>query len=434
MVMTEDLFEAAPARPSRLPDPLTITRDEARLLAVAAQGLDRRPRGKVTKDRILATIRRLGSVQLDTISVVARSHETVLWSRLGPYDPALVAELHHPDGALFEYWAHAAAILPIESFPLFRRNMARYTGADSPYRAWMEEHAETVEHVLATIRAHGPVMTRDFDRPDGPRPDPWTWYGGKPAKQALDLLWTSGRLMILRREGFERVYDLTERVLPGAHEAPLPSPEEQRRAFVTQSLRALGVATPRATADYFRTGGRWHVPPKEAAAELAALAAEGQAVPLALDGLGEPAWLDAGLLPHLEELRAGRAKPTLTTLLSPFDNLTWHRRRAAALFGFDYRLECYVPAAKRRYGYYSLSILHRGKLVGRLDPVYRRKERRLTVKAVHLEPGVRPTAPLAAAVAASLRDYLTFLGGDEIEVLESDPPAFAKLLRASIES
>jgi uncharacterized protein YcaQ len=228
--------------------------------------------------------------------------------------------------------------------------------------------------------------------------------------------------MILRREGFQRVYDLTERVLPDGLLEQLPTPEEQQRFFVSNSLRALGIATPRWVADYFRTGGRPHVPATRAARELDAMANEGFAVPIQITGFEEPAWIDPALVPRLAAFRAGRQRPTLTTVLSPFDNLIWHRGRTQTLFGFDYRLESYTPADKRQYGYYTLPVLHRGRLVGRIDPVYRRKSRILTLRNVHLEPGVRVTDRLITALGRSLREYVSFLGGGEIQILAADPP------------
>ncbi len=408
--------------------PLTLTRDEARLLAVAAQGLDRRPRGRATRARLLATIRHLGCVQLDTISVVSRSHETVLWSRLGPYDPADLAALHYPDGHLIEYWAHAAALVPVELFPCFRRMMAFYADRDG----WAVANRDVLDRVLARVRDGGPVASRDFERPDGVAAGPWDWYGAKPDRRALDALWTAGELMVLKRDGFQRTYELTERVLPGALDGDPPPLAEQHRTFTRRALAALGVATPRWAADYFRTGSRPHLPPAAAAATLAALADAGEAVPATVDGLAEPAWVAPGMLGRLADLRAGRGRPTLTTLLSPFDNLIWTRARTEALFGFEYRLESYTPAPKRRYGYYTLPILHRGRLVGRLDPSYDRKSRFLTVRALHLEPGVRPTAALAAAVAWALSDLATFLGAAEVGVLLSDPEPFAPLVQSAL--
>lgn len=437
--MTTDLSAVAaaetPAPADRMPsssEPMRLNRDEARLLAVHAQGLDRRPvfRNGPSKAQILETIRALGCIQLDTISVISRTHETVLWSRLGPYDPALLAELHYPDGALIEYWVHAAALVPTEFFPYLRRRMVFYAEQD----AWAREHADVLARVRDRIQEGGPLASRAFERGEGPRPDPWTWWGGKPERRALDALWSAGDLVVLKRDGFQRTYELTERVLPGAREAPLPTEAEQRRWFVARALRALGVATPRWTADYFRGGSRPHVPPREAAAELTAMAAEGLACPVVVEGLDERAWLAPAEAAHLAELRAGRRRPTLTTLLSPFDNLVWHRGRTAALFGFDYRLESYTPAPKRRYGYYTLPILHRGRLVGRLDPSYDRRGRVLTVKALHLEPGTRADDRLALALAGALWDLCGFLGGSEVGLLTCDPPGFAPLLQAALDS
>lgn len=415
---------------------IELPSDAARVLAVAAQRLDRRPprRHPRTKDLLLATIRHLGCIQLDTISVVSRSHETVLWSRLGTYDPRLLAELHYPDGALMEYLAHAAALVPIEAFPYFRRTMARYRHAvDGGAESWASQNAATLERVLATVYERGPVAARHFPRPEGPRPEPWSWWGGKPDRRALDTLWTWGDLMVLRRDGFERVYEPTERVLPDVHQEPLPSEAEQRRYFVERALEALGVATPRWVADYFRTGGRPHVRSSEARAELAALDAEGLACRASVPGMVEPVWIAASLLPRLAELRAGRGHPTLTTLLSPFDNLIWHRGRTQTLFGFDYRLESYTPGPKRRYGYYTLPVLHRGRLVGRVDPSYDRKTRLLTIKAAHLEPGIRPRPPLVIALAAALTDFATFLGGQQVRVLTADPPELLPALATALD-
>lgn len=413
-----------------------LTLDEARALATIAQRLDRRPapaRSRtVVKRRLLETIRALGCVQLDTISVVTRSHETVLWSRLGPFDPTLLAELYDPDGAVFEYWAHAAAIAPIEDFPFYRRAMVAYRDRHERPGSWAAQHQATLDRVLATVAERGPTASRHFARPDGPRPAPWAWWGGKPDRQALDHLWSRGDLMVRRREGFQRVYDGTERVLPPLLAERRPSPAEDRRHFVGRAVAALGLATPRWVADYFRTGARPHVPPAVVNAELVAMAAEGLLVRVAVPGLEEPTWLDAALLPRRDALRAGRGRPTLTTLLSPFDSLVWHRGRTHALFGFDYRLESYTPADRRRYGYYTLPILHRGRLVGRVDPVFDRRTGVLNVKAVHLELGVRPTGALVPALANSLADLARFLGGSEVRLLATNPPTLALPLATAL--
>jgi uncharacterized protein YcaQ len=413
-------------------EPIKISRAEARQLAVIGQRLDRRPRGKVTKARVLETIEHLGCVQLDTISVVARSHETVLWSRLGAFDPALVWKLYE-DRKLFEYWTHAAAITPIHMFPYFRATMDRFRDGD--VGSWLEQHAELAAHIMAEIEANGPQQSRSFEGPLEGKASPWEWYGGKPAKQALDYLWCIGDLTVVNRQGFQRLYDLTARSIDDDVRVQVFTAEERQRFFTAKALSAMGIATARWTADYFRTGGKPHVYPKDSAAQLDSLVQEGSALRVEIEGVAEHAWLHPGMLAKLDDLRAGRGKPVLTTLLSPFDSLVWHRGRALDLFDFDYRIEVYTPEPKRKYGYYSLPILHRGRLIGRIDLHYNRKAKLLTIRAAHLEPNVKPSEPIATAIIGAVTDYLRFLGGGEI-VLGSvtNPPALAPMLKQAIHS
>lgn len=415
-----------------------LTLKEARALAVIAQRLDRAPRptrDRVrTKTRLLETIRALGCVQLDTISVISRSHETVLWSRIGDYDPTLLEELYYPDSALFEYWAHAAALVPIEAFSYFERAMAVYRARSETDGSWANQNAETLERVLGAIEARGPLGSRHFPRPDGPRPEAWEWWGGNPDRQALDHLWSRGDLAVQRRIGFQRIYDLTERVVPEQYQSGPPPWPEQRRHFIGGALRALGVGSVAATADYFRTGGRLHAPTKEVAAELLALTNDGYAEPVRVAGIETPYWLDVALLPRLDELRAGRSWPRRTTLLSPFDNLIWHRGRTEELFNFFYRIECYTSEPRRQYGYYTLPILHRETLVGRLDPLYSRRQRQLTIKSIHLEPWLRrPSASLLSGLAAAINDLNRFLGGTEVILASTIPNPLRRSICAALD-
>jgi len=412
------------------PEPIAI--EEARLLSLAAQRLDVVPPPVSAPDKttILEMIRTLGTVQLDSISVVARSHETVLWSRLGHFETRLVGDLYHPDLLVTEYWAHAAAIVPVEMLPLFRRRMARYKDPSSDLYTRWEPDVAANELVLATIRERGPLPSRAFERPEGPRPAAWAWWGGKPAKKALDYLWTCGDLAVVKREGgFQRVYDLMERQFPDLADQELPAIEDERRTFVTRALSAMGIGTARWVADYFRTGGQAHVAARDVVAELRALEREGLAVPVTLPNGAGRAWIDPAMLPLLSDIRAGRTAASRTTLLSPFDNLVWFRERTLTLFDFEYRLESYTPAPKRRYGYYTLPILHRGRIIGRLDPSYDRKRRVLTVKALHLEPGVAVTRELTEELCTALRDYCLFLGGGEVIVVAGEPDYLREQMR-----
>lgn len=408
---------------------MTLSRDEARWIAVAAQGLDRRPfRRRPTKADILATIRAIGCVQLDTISVISRSHETVLWSRLGPYDPALITELYDPDHAITEFWAHAAAILPIELLPLFRGYMEKRRAED----AWrlQPESIEAIARLRAVMRDQGPVSSLDFEAPDEATTHEWDWYGKKPERMALGYMWTHGDVIVRRRDAFRRVFDLPEHIIPGFWDGEAMPTAEVQRELAARAVRALGIATPKWTADYFRSGAPVHLPVADAKRVLPQLEADGLIVPVEVPGIAGPAWIDAGQLGRLEELRAGRMRPTLTTFLSPFDNLIWNRHRGEALWDFFYRIEVYTPAPKRVYGYYSLPILHRGRIVGRLDPSFDRKAKVLTIKALHLEPRVRTTPALGRAIAGAIQDLLRFLGGepDAWRLLRANPPEILPLI------
>ena len=238
---------------------LELSRPAARALALAAQGLAAPPATPATPADIRAAIRRMGLLQIDSIHVVARSPYFVLWSRLGAYDPAWLDTLL-AEGAIFEYWAHAACFLPIEDYPLYRRIMLSGQDGgkttmtvDERRRAWIAAHQDEVDLILARIRSGGAVRAADFPRTDGQR---GTWWDWKPEKQVLERLFYLGVLMVARRENFQRVYDLRERVLPDWDDARVPPAEEVRRAFALKAVRALGVARADWVATYFYTARR----------------------------------------------------------------------------------------------------------------------------------------------------------------------------------
>jgi uncharacterized protein YcaQ len=413
---------------------LDLALREARRLTIGAQLLAGAPPRRPTKQHMLDTIRQLGVVQIDSISVVARSHHIVLWSRLGNHPQEWLYELLGQDRALFEYWAHAAAFVPIELFPYFRRKMLKYQRADgngwsARGRQWLEENQALLDHVVEHIRVNGPVSTKSFDPPEGAeRAAAWAWYGNKPTNRALDALWTMGILMIDRREKFARWYDVTERVHPVWDDAHLPSLEEEQFTLGALALRALGVVYAHWLPDYFRTD--WAVRTQGGSAAqriLDRLVEAGHGVRARVRGLDGEAVVSSPLLER-------RISPSRTTLLSPFDSLVWDRRRALELFDFPLQLEAYTPASRRRYGYFSLPILYRDNLVGRLDPKADRPARVLHVKALHLEPWFVPTADerFYAALAGTLWDFAAFNACDSIEVGASDPPQVAASLRAAL--
>jgi uncharacterized protein YcaQ len=356
-------------------------------------------------------------LQIDSISVVARSPYLVLWSRIGAYDPIWLDELL-AEGAIFEYWSHAACFVPIEDYGLYRRLMLEKSDKT---RVWMEAHPDALERVLGHIRKEGPVRSAEFARTDGKAGGWWEW---KPEKRALEHLFAAGELMISHRENFHRVYDLRERVLANAlptwEDNLAPTEQEVRRALALKAVRALGVAVARWVPDYFRT------PKKGAASLLEELAEEGSLLRAVIED--EPAYVHPGNARLAEEVLSGRQRSSVTTLLSPFDPVVWDRARASELFGFDYKIEVYTPAARRRYGYYSLPILHDGALVGRLDAKAHRKEGRFEVKAAHLEPGVPVSDDLVASLAGALSACASWHATPDVLVRRSDPPELAEAL------
>jgi uncharacterized protein YcaQ len=399
---------------------IRLSPSAARALMLAAQGLDRRPRRRASKASVLQAIRRMGALQIDTISVVARSPYLVLWTRVGDYRPEWLDELL-AEGKLFEYWAHEACFLPTEDYPLFRHRMLDPSWAGWRWsHALMERHPESAARLLERVREHGPVRSTDFEREQ----KGGTWWDWKPEKRMLESLFTAGELMIRRRDRFQRIYDLRERVLPSWDDSRLPPAEQVDRTLALNAVRAMGIAKAKWVADYYRTS-------KTATKLLPARLAEaGELLVVAVDGWKEPAYIHPD---HAETARAaadGRLKPTLTTLLSPFDPLVWDRVRASELFGFEYRLECYTPAPKRVHGYFALPVLRRGKLIGRLDAKAHRKEGTFEVRALYLEPGVRLTGRAAADVAHAIQECASWHGTPRVTITRSDPPQAGRMIGA----
>jgi uncharacterized protein len=398
---------------------MQLTQTQARNAMLAAQGLHRRPDKKAAKLDILRAVRRMGALQIDTIHVVARSPYFVLWSRLGDYEPRWLEELL-TEGQLFEYWSHEACFLPIEDYPLYRYRMLDAGSQGWHYsRSWVESHRLEVKGLLAFIGERGAVRSADFARTDGKAGGWWEW---KTEKRALEMLFTSGELMVARRQNFQRVYDLRERVLPSWHDDRLPPVEQARRELALKAVRALGITTARWVADYFRMGKR------ETLDTVTALAREGALMRAEVAGWEGPALFHPENRRLIKEAASGRLGAELTTLLSPFDPLVWDRARARAAFGFDYRLECYTPEPKRRYGYFVLPILRRGGLVGRLDAKAHRKEGVFEVKSIHLEPGVDVGDELLSEVAAAIRECAVWHKTPEVLVRPSGQVGVAKRL------
>jgi uncharacterized protein YcaQ len=384
---------------------LSLSIGAARALHLAAQGMLLTRRARATKDDVLAAIRRMGVLQIDTISVVARSPYLVLWSRLGDYDPAWLEQLL-AEGKLFEYWAHEACFIPTEDYGLYRHRMLDTAPLGwKSHASWVRANGEQIERVLEHIRLKGPTRAADFERTDGKAGGWWEW---KPEKRSLEALFTAGKVMVARRQNFHRVYDLAERVLPGWDDSRAPSMDAVRREFVLRAVKALGLAKAAWIPDYHRTRPP-HLAPQ-------ALADEGLLLRARVEGWKEPVFVHPDHAGLLEAAAQGRLNPTVTTLLSPFDPIVWDRRRALDLFGFDYRLECYTPAEKRRYGYFTLPILRRGQLVGRIDAKAHRAAGVFELKSVALEPSVRISERLLGDVAAAVTRCARWHGCPSVEL------------------
>ncbi len=402
---------------------LNLTLAAARALHLAAQGLLQPRRRKTLKADLLEAIRAMGVLQIDTIHVVARSPYLVLWSRLGDYPQPWLEELL-AEGALFEYWAHEACFVPIEDYRLLRHRMVDPSAMGWKYSAsWMKERRADVDRVLQHIRSNGPVRSADFERTDGKGGG---WWGWKPEKRSLEVLFTAGELMIARRHNFQRVYDLAERVLPGWDDSLMPGMDETRRELALKSVRALGLARSAWVADYYRSK-----PPRQ---DLEALADEGLLLRARVDGWKDTVYIHHELADLAQAAANGGLSPTLTTILSPFDPVVWDRRRAVDLFGFDYRLECYTPAEKRRYGYFTLPILRRGALVGRIDAKAHRRGGIFELKNLALEPGVRVSDRFVRDVAGALQRLANWHACPRVQVQASDPPLFAAALQAELDA
>lgn len=406
-------------------EPLQLTLAGARTLHLAAQGLLQSRRKKAAKADVLAAIRQMGVLQIDTIHVVARSPYLVLWSRLGDYPQSWLEQLL-AEGALFEYWAHEACFVPIEDYGLYRPRMLDPAAMGWKYSVkWMDEQGQAVAAVLEHIRVNGAVRSADFERTDGKAGGWWSW---KPEKRSLEVLFTSGVLMIAKRHQFQRYYDLAERVLPGWDDVQLPSEQQVRRSLLLASVKALGLARASWISDYFRT----RQPRASLLQDLQALVEEGALLRCQVAGWDDPVYVHADHAALARTAAEGRLSPTLTTILSPFDPVVWDRRRALELFGFDYRLECYTPAEKRQYGYFTLPILRRGALVGRIDAKAHRAQGRFEIKSLALEDGVRMSARLVHDVAGAVQRLANWHACPQVDVTQSQPAAFGALLAAAL--
>jgi uncharacterized protein len=410
-------------------------------LFIARQHLARPRTRRLTARSLLAFVEDVGGLQLDSINVVERGHHLTLWSRFGPYERATLERIAYRRRMLFEYWAHAACLVPASHFPAWRRVMTDYSVRSRAWGGWLQKNRAVLRAVEEAITANGPMSSADFEhrRAPGAAGGWWNW---KPAAHALDYLWMSGRTQVHSRKHFQKRFDLAERMMPEAVGQAALTPAEFRRWHLRQSLHALGAASESDLRMYLT------YPRTEASDRRQALRAalrSGEIVEVEVKG-ARSRWLAlAEDLPALAAAGRRRRPATGTTLLSPFDSFLWHRERTRQLFGYDYRLEVYTPGPKRVHGYYSLPIFHDGQLIGRLDPKTHRALKRLEVKAVHFEPWfAKGEAPPAASwgpvdrdaalagIGDALRSLAAFVGAEDVTVGRIGPTALGPALKRAV--
>ncbi len=402
----------------------------AQRLQLAAQGLLQPLRRRARPEDVVRAIERMRLLQIDTIHVVARSPYLVLHARLGDYpidwlDEALAG------GRLAECWAHEACFVAAADLAWHRA----WVGQRGQH--WAHRHAARMyreqrpgmEGLLERVRASGPARAADFPRPEGGGEA--GWWAWKPEKRWLEAWFALGELMVLRRERFQRIYDLAERVLARL-DPPLDpavarlNVADLRRHFILDSVRALGVAPAAWIADYFRLQSR------VTERELAPLLASGELLAVSVQSWAGQGYVHRDNAALLEQARQGRLRATHTALLSPFDPLVWDRVRLRAMFDFDYSLECYTPAARRQYGYFVLPILHRGSLVGRLDAKAHRADGVFEIKSLHLEPDVPIEPRLVKELAQTLAGTARWHGTPDVRLTRVRPASLARPLRAEL--
>jgi uncharacterized protein YcaQ len=394
----------------------SLTALQARRIALLAQGFaDRRP-SVPGKSHLKRVFDRVGLIQIDSVNVLSRSHYLPPFARLGGYAHAdMDALAWGKRKRLFEYWGHEASLIPVEHQPLLRWRMSRAeagVGTYSGLARFGREKRAYIEQVLDEVRRRGPLSAGELEQAGKGAGGWWGWSDGK---RAVEWLFWAGLVTTATRRGFERLYDLPERVLPEAViDTPTPTVEEAQRGLIEIAARAMGVATETDLRDYFR------MEPAETRARIAELTEEGVLIPVQVQNWGKPAWR------HRDAPRPRRVEAT--ALLSPFDNLIWRRERAERIFGFHYRIEIYVPAHKRVHGYYVLPFLQGERLTARVDLKADRQAGVLRVQSAHREDHAEADE-IAPALAMRLNDMAGWMGLTGVAV-KGDRPLERALARA----
>jgi len=397
---------------------IEITKKRARRIAVYSSRLSHhvnRPKGK---KGILKVIDHLGYIQIDTISVVERAHHHTLWNRKHEYTQNDLDSLLSEDREVFEYWGHAASVLPMKDYRFYLPYMKK---CRNPSSGWVLRRKETcmdiLEDVFNRIREEGPLSSRDFQTET--RKKQTGWWDWKPAKTALEVLFSEGRIMVSSRKGFQRYYDLTERVLPSGVNRQHPSELDTGCFYVRRALKAYGVASDKEMCDHIYSADK-----RVVLEALSAMTDSGEVIPVRVKSLEK---VNYYILKDSCDtfLKFKKIKPVVR-FLSPFDNLVIQRERIERLFDFSYRIECYVPEKKRKYGYFSLPVLYGDNLIGRMDSKADRKTKTFIVKNLLFEENVTHTKDLKKDLFSALNRFKQFNGCSGLDIRQVKPESALK--------
>ncbi|MEO8211392.1 MAG: crosslink repair DNA glycosylase YcaQ family protein [bacterium] len=376
-----------------------LTPEEARFIFISSQSLTE---NKSAKDKIQLQkiIEQIGYVQIDTISIVERSHHHVLWSRMNSYQRSMLDELVEYDKTIFEYWGHAAAYLPIKDY---RYSLIRKNNYSKKYKTWGKANKKTFKYVYDRIKSEGALQSKDFEDTRSKSDGWWDW---KPSKDALDFLFHKGELMIAKRKGFQKVYDLTERVLHANTDTTFPTEKEFYQHLIFNSIKANGLVTDREIT-YLRNYDR-----KIFSKVVIELLETKNIFKVCIKGFeNENYFTNQTKLELLNE----RKKHSDIHILSPFDNLVIQRKRLKAFFGFDYQIECYLPEEKRKFGYFCMPVLYGDKIIGKFDAKASRQSKTFIVKKIFWEEKIKLNENMMKKLGKKLNKFARFTGCDKIE-------------------
>ncbi len=379
-------------------------------------------------------VEQLGYVQIDTLAVVQRSHHLTMWARLPRYQPKILDDLQAKERKIFEYWTHAMSYVPMADYRYYLPRMRNFK---KPTHKWvlakLDPCKQYLKPVLQRIREEGPLGAKDFEKPKGKNGSWWDW---KPAKMALEFLVWRGDLMVAYRQNFHKRYDLTERVLPAGTDTRMPSPQEVGQFIVRRAIKSMGVMSEPDLCAYLQPGNArdsdFHaVDRKTLLTVLRQLVEAEEIIPVQIEPDPKRTYYvqRAGLTRP-----KGKKKEKQLFLLSPFDNLIIQRERCRRIFGFDYALECYVPALKRKVGYFVMPILWDNQLVGRLDPKADRKTGTLHILNLVLEPGFKDLDAFLPALAKKLCDFSEFNGCQQVDIVKTQPKKITPILKRLLRS